>query len=250
MTAQQSVQWRRLSAEAIAIVTSILFAFAIDAWWEDKQRAADEQILLQSLLDDLTNKKALLANDRTYNEAILAAVVGLLRAANDPTMELSEESLDRMIGDTWWYNAESDWDSAPMASLVGGDRTIVSNPALLQKLAKLQVQIARIRNFYEMDQHFHHDTYTPYLVANAYMPQITSKVEHYPGRPELDYEFPQIGLTMNQDHSELIRKKAFQNMLIAKTDRLQDILRNAYRYIDTDLDEAITLLNEELDNQL
>ena len=35
-------------------------------------------------------------------------------------------------------------------------------------------------------------------------------------------------------------------MMIAKSDRVQDILQNAYRYIDEDLDETITLLNQEL----
>jgi hypothetical protein len=40
----QKIQWKRLSVEAVAIVASILFAFAIDAWWDDRQKAGDEQI--------------------------------------------------------------------------------------------------------------------------------------------------------------------------------------------------------------
>lgn len=117
---------------------------------------------------------------------------------------------------------------------------------LLQKLAELQLQMARIRNFYRSDENFHHNTYTPFLVAKAFMPQIISKTEHYPGRPELRYQYPHIELLIRQDHSQLIRQKEFQNMLVSKMDRLQDILLNAYRFIDNDLDEAIALLNEEL----
>jgi len=246
MTVLQKIQWKRLSAEAVAIVLSILLAFSIDAWWDDRKRSGDERILLQSLVEDLYDKKEKLANDRIYNEAIERAVTGLLVAANSPDSVIDEDAIDRMIGDTWWFNAEGDWDSAPMTSLLGGEITRVSNPVLVQKLAELQVQMTRIRNFYKVDQDFHHNTYTPFLVANAYMPQITGKTEHYPGRPELEYVYPRFTLETSQNHSALIRQKEFQNMMIAKLDRIEDILQNAYRYIDADLDEAIALLNQEL----
>lgn len=36
MTDTQKLPWKRLLAEATAIVLSILLAFAIDAWWEDR----------------------------------------------------------------------------------------------------------------------------------------------------------------------------------------------------------------------
>jgi hypothetical protein len=78
------------------------------------------------------------------------------------------------------------------------------------------------------------------------MPQITGKTEHYPGHPEFEYQYPQFTLETTRNHSTLIRQKEFQNMMIAKSDRVQDILQNAYRYIDDDLDEAIKLHNQEL----
>ena len=41
-----SIQWKRLSVEAAAIVASILLAFSIDAWWaEQKDRRAESEIL-------------------------------------------------------------------------------------------------------------------------------------------------------------------------------------------------------------
>jgi hypothetical protein len=246
MTSNKKEQWKRLSAEAMAIIASILFAFAIDAWWDDRKKSEDERVLLQALVEDLYDKKLKLADDRIYNEAIRRAATGLLHAANSSDTDADPDNIDRMIGDTWWYNAEADWDSAPMTSILGGDIAAISDPVLVQKLAELQVQMARVRNFYRIDTNFHHNTYTPYLVANAYMPQIVSKVKHYPGRPELTYEYPLIDLATRQDHSILIREKEFQNMMIAKMDRVEDILQNAYRFIEKDLDEAIELLNEEL----
>jgi hypothetical protein len=52
MTANEKTAWKRLSIEAAAIVGSILLAFAIDAWWEDRQNLESEQIALRSLRED------------------------------------------------------------------------------------------------------------------------------------------------------------------------------------------------------
>jgi hypothetical protein len=46
MREANSIQWKRLSVEAAAIVASILLAFAIDAWWAEQQdRRAEIEIL-------------------------------------------------------------------------------------------------------------------------------------------------------------------------------------------------------------
>jgi hypothetical protein len=241
---RESVRW--LVLEGTAIVLSILLAFWIDAWWDDRQRVDDERIILRALLDDLQEKQAVLADSRRYNDAILQSTIQLLRAANDPNLSLDEDSIDRLIQNTWWYNPDSEWDSAPMQSLAGGDLSIISNQELLQRIAELQVTMSRIRNSYRSDENFHHNTYTPFLVANAYLPQLISKFEQIPGLPEYSFQYPEIELSIAQDHSQLLRRKDFQNMLVAKMDRIIDILQNGYRNIDQQLDETIVMLNEEL----
>jgi hypothetical protein len=47
MTESQIIPWKRIAVEAAAIVVSILLAFAIDAWWDDRQsrRAESDQLL-------------------------------------------------------------------------------------------------------------------------------------------------------------------------------------------------------------
>jgi len=41
MSDSQKNRWKSLSIEATAIVVSILLAFAIDAWWEERQTEQD-----------------------------------------------------------------------------------------------------------------------------------------------------------------------------------------------------------------
>ena len=49
MTDTQDIPWKRLSVEAAAIIASILFAFAIDAWWDSVQTDNKAQEILDAL---------------------------------------------------------------------------------------------------------------------------------------------------------------------------------------------------------
>lgn len=42
MTASQQIPWKRVSVEAVAIVGSILLAFGVQAWWDERLERIDE----------------------------------------------------------------------------------------------------------------------------------------------------------------------------------------------------------------
>lgn len=73
MTEIQKINWKRLFAEVIAIVGSILLAFAIDAWWQDRQERREEMITLQALhADFLTNEKLIAVHSEFLSESLVA----------------------------------------------------------------------------------------------------------------------------------------------------------------------------------
>ena len=45
-------RFREFIPEGIAITVSILLAFSIDAWWNDREREAAEREYLQSIIQD------------------------------------------------------------------------------------------------------------------------------------------------------------------------------------------------------
>ena len=47
---RESVRW--LLLEGTVVVFSILIAFWIDAWWEDRSDREDEQIVIAAVLDE------------------------------------------------------------------------------------------------------------------------------------------------------------------------------------------------------
>jgi hypothetical protein len=248
MIEAQSIPWKRLSVEAFAIVASILLAFSIDAWWDDRQQRNEEQTVLQALLIDLHDKRNFLANKTRYNEAILESTKTLQRMAAGVEKGVSESSIDRLIGDVWWYNNEAGWESAPMTQLIAsGGLSSIENTNLAQRLAELQLTIGIVRNNYRTDQYFHHNELTPFLTVNANLAQIVSKIEHEPGNPQNRYAFGDIGIGNTRLHSELLSNTEFQNLLIAKMEHLSDILRYGYVGLDDQLQEIISMLEAELD---
>ncbi len=52
MTNTNNIQWKRTAAEGVAIVISILLAFWIDTWWEDRKEARLEVVYLLELQED------------------------------------------------------------------------------------------------------------------------------------------------------------------------------------------------------
>lgn len=243
----RNIPWTRVFAEGAAIVASILLAFWIQAWWDGKHERADERVILQSLLDDLSAKKDLLLRQRRDRQAVLSSAVKLLQIATDERKELGDDSLDRLLGDLLWYDCVGCWTSAPLNTLMmGGVDSAISNVKLLQKLAALQVSIARVQEDHRNNSNFHYDILTPFLIDNASLAQIAATIRHTPGNPGSLYELPELTISRPIDHSSLLSKLDFQGVLFTKIDLYGELFRPGYSDLERQLDEAISMLEVEL----
>ena len=70
--------WKRISVEATAIVASILLAFAIDAWWDDRRDRIHEQSYLVSLRQEIAESLELAAQGIDRRERAISAHVQLV----------------------------------------------------------------------------------------------------------------------------------------------------------------------------
>ena len=56
------VNWSQVAIEGVVIVVSILLAFSIDAWWDGRREARDEQIALTDLRSELLENRTAIKN--------------------------------------------------------------------------------------------------------------------------------------------------------------------------------------------
>jgi len=73
MTAIENIPWKRLSVEAAAIVGSILLAFAIDAWWEERLDRQMERDDLERLHAEFIRNRDRMNEMRTAGRAETAS---------------------------------------------------------------------------------------------------------------------------------------------------------------------------------
>lgn len=248
MDRNQPIPWRRFLTEGTVIVLSILLAFWIDAWWQDSEERRRELVVLQALLSDLQTMRDEFDQQRSYNEAILAATTRLLEAGTSGDQVLDQLQIDKLLGDIVWYNASGVWRSATMDLLVSaGDLAALSDMNLVRLLVPLQKRLEAAQARYRLDEAMYREELIPFLGSHGNLPQILAGIEHAPGVPAWSYDFPDIKIAVSRDHSYLLSITEFQGLLAAKIDLQHDILKYTLGNLNEDLDEVILVLKASLD---
>jgi len=245
---KRDILWSRIIVEGAVIVASILLAFSIDAWWDNKQQHDAERVALENLLEDLKSKEELLIEMNRFSQAIVESINVLLRIGTGQQEKPSSARIDQLIGDTWWESNDALWESAPMNLLVaGGNLSLITNPQLVQELGSLQVAMDRVRNHYRKDQQFHLEIMTPFIMSHTNMIQINAAMKHRPGSAdEMGYPSVAVRSTVSLDHGKLLSTLEFQNLLTAKMERQLDILSIGHPGVEKHLNTVISMLRNEL----
>lgn len=75
---KRDIQWSRIFAEGTAIIVSILLAFAIDTWWQDRKEADTQSAQLQSLVSEFKEARHHLVGQQERLADSLAGTVRIL----------------------------------------------------------------------------------------------------------------------------------------------------------------------------
>ncbi len=78
MPTANNIPWKRLTVEAVAIIVSILMAFAIDAWWDERQTRNEEQQILHGLKEEFIVIHKTLTRDKAEHLTRLRFLEDLL----------------------------------------------------------------------------------------------------------------------------------------------------------------------------
>ena len=85
------------------------------------------------------------------------------------------------------------------------------------------------------------------MIANSNMSQVTKTIRHRPGHPQQTIQSRNLGVSDGRRHSELLAKVEYQNLLVAKMERLSDILEVGHPGVEARLNLVIEMLEIELD---
>ena len=92
MINSQKIPWARLAVEGFVIIGSILIAFSIDAWWEERLEREDEQRYLASLHQEFTESLKIVIQVEANRERTFASTKALIEQVQGAT-RVTDESL-------------------------------------------------------------------------------------------------------------------------------------------------------------
>jgi len=254
MTETQKIPWKRISVEAAAIVASILLAFSIDAWWDEYQDRQRERKVLEVLLVEFEWMKEQLEWDRNYYGAIKASALRLVDIGTGVGKSASDEEIDRLLEDLWWWSLPESWSSAGLSSVVSsGDLALISNEDLRRDIGGWPVTLSTVRDVFSREHDFYRDHFMPYLSRHASLQQLAMITDGTPGNPESSYDWGHtFELKKKRSHRDMLSRQEFQNLLIERASNLNDILVIALGndphsgYVADSIEPTIRLLQQEL----
>lgn len=135
---ERRIPWRRVAAEGLMIVTSILLAFGIDAWWEGRRELSRLVGLERSLDVDFRETLAVLEASIGGVELLHARSQAFLDATSDPSA-IPLDSLQGLFAAAFTTQAFQPSIPALGAALANGDIARLDNPELMRAVWEFQV---------------------------------------------------------------------------------------------------------------
>ena len=255
MTNALKTPWKRLSLEAAAIVASILLAFWIDAGWNQREDAARERVVLETVLADMREFQLAREARDEYLDAIIESSRSLLDIGRAVNSRATDREIDHLLNDIT-YTSNVVTKGLPVLDLLfeGGDLVTLESDALRARLADVRYSLSVELSYVSREVEFVNNILYPYLDANSSLAQIWGADDGQPGETKTDFnstEFPYGREAIHHSeisHRELLENRQFQNILIRRILSLtnakgwEDI---AYD-VDAQLRECIALIESAL----
>jgi hypothetical protein len=234
----QQVPWRRLVAEAAAIVLSILLAFAIDAWWDDRRERRAELILFERLQADFREIDAMLRVAEEDHAFTQRACIRLLEVEVGGTVPPTPE-FDAMVAKVFLASRTFNPGTGSVQAFLGSEAAQhIRNQRLADRLLKWSGLVEELQEEEASLQKGVSERWTPYLGSRVgFGPYLISFGEVMAGLPgHVAAPDPRVPLTVDAD---------FVNHVLDRFKWQQLALRDVAP-VRSAVEEILALLEEEI----
>jgi hypothetical protein len=237
MTATQNIPWLRLAIEATAIVASILLAFAIDAWWSDREIDQWQTAQLRALRDEFSaNLKSLdiivQTHDRTARS--LESLIAQIRDTNDTIqVTVSDAALVALVA---WRT--SDISTGTLDSLLSsGKLAEIDNSDIRQSLAAWPSEVGDAQEDEVLARDFVQNVVVQSLLGQGVLEPAYRSVP-LPGRLDIDTQIDtETALSVSPVLIEMATIRiAHIQMAGASISQLRGKIKHILQLIDAELE--------------
>lgn len=182
MTEPRNIPWKRIAVEAAAIVASILLAFAIDAWWEERVDQSRSRDQLRSLAIEFGEVDLHLQDYESRLLNLRQAVSDLLSHIGPETEIQAADSLYAVIDFSFRASKMELPTASLQALLTSGQLAAVTDDTLNALLATWPAQVSNLRNQSGLLQENREEIirYLHDKVPTLSVAYKTNQMNHYP----------------------------------------------------------------------
>ncbi len=247
MPNSNNIQWKRLAAEGTAIVVSILLAFWIDAWWDERREHIAETAILEAVVLELRELNERFEENDRHVSAIRQSARKLLEATAHPNPDLSDKDIDILLWDIGWY-VDSTFLDLPVlqTAISGGDIAVISSSQIRRHLGIWLVRVNTVKASIKDDLEYYKRRQMPFLEKHVSFLQVTNATARKPGFPEQEYPgvWPENSSMIY--HRELLSNLEFQNILMGRITTLTNIVEWRDPEVLPQLQKIIELIDTKL----
>jgi hypothetical protein len=243
-----NTSWSKFLSEGAIIVVSILIAFWIDAWWDERQKRDDERATLEVLLAEFLQIKENIDDIQDYQVAILESVYRLAELSESPDPDISDNDLNLLLGDLTWHSTPENFAAPKLNAIIEqGDISLITNRELRYQLLSLPDKLAWIRSSLFQDQDFMASMIDPYLIRNSSYLHIQHAGQKRPGSSGFVFPSPPFNPASSVSHKDLLESREFQNLVMVRSGLLEEIVSlDRTPDLPDQIDQTIVLIEQEL----
>jgi hypothetical protein len=181
MKNEQDINWPRIFAEGGAILVSILLAFWIDAWWDDRADAIQERSLLNALLQDFNAAQTEFETISAGHHKVFGSMEKILYWAEAGSVpEEDRASVDVFLSNVFYRPTFDPPMGAVDTVLSSGRLDLLKSTTLVTELTSWRSLVNDLNQYeHAAADHFYQTVY-PYLSANLNIQDLDKDIP-YPG---------------------------------------------------------------------
>ena len=224
-------------------VGSILLAFGIEAWWDERQERAEEQTLLTALHSELTDaRRGFEEQLDILEEDTRLASTTLQALSNGQVGEIPADSVNALamaLGPSYAFQP-------PLAALndllEGGGIALIRSDTLRRAIARYEQMLALDAEGQELLVDLWLNHMAPYRYEHGVM--LQEGVEQIVEQAMPGTEFQFIAQRFDAEETAFVASRVYSNLLVARVFRVADV-RTAHRAVMGSIDELLELLSRD-----
>lgn len=167
MDTDRKIHWPQIAVEGVAIIASILLAFWIDAWWDDRQNRNEEQQVLHGLQEEFTSIRGVLKRDLTDHLQNLQSLERFLIAIGNSPLDVPGTAVDAVLMEMLNPGTTDLGNGALNALLSSGRVEMLTNRNLRASLAAWEGVMDEVRDDQSNNSRMVYEQFIPYIVRNG-----------------------------------------------------------------------------------